>query len=157
MNRLPVVSTFIVSVVLSACQSSNSVQSPKEVATFCDRLIGWQAIEGEAGAERAITRAEVCAKPANDGVWVRVSQVHSKFRGRSYWILLPRDDRHIDPSAGDGAGWTLQARPFKWAHEIVAVQTSQAAKKLTILPADECPRKATGKSPQVRYCLAEPD
>ncbi|UWQ15054.1 hypothetical protein K3556_03930 [Aliiroseovarius sp. M344] len=156
MRRFLVLPAMLAALALAGCQSSEKSQASGGAVTFCDRLIGWEAVKGEDGAERAITRAEVCAKPAGDGVWMKVPQVHSKLRGRSYWLLMPNTDRHLAASAADGslvlAGWTLQARPFGWAHEIVAVR-DEGKVQLGALPAGACPRKAVGKKPQIRYCI----
>ncbi|WP_371168570.1 hypothetical protein [Aliiroseovarius sp. 2305UL8-7] len=153
---------IMVSIALSGCQSTGNSETSRGSATFCDRLIRWTPIEGEDGAERAVTQAEVCAKPAGDGVWIKVSQVHSKRRGRAYWLLLPANDAHLAvTTAGQKpslSGWVLQARPFSWAHEIVAVRTGSAASEKPsgggTLVGTACPRKAVGKSPEQRYCIA---
>lgn len=156
MRRTLVVSAVIASIGLAGCQGSKT-ETPAGDVTFCDRVIGWQPVSGERGAERAVTRAEVCSKPAGDGVWMKVGQVHSKFRGRSYWLLMSPDDHHLAVAATDGrpvlSGWTLQARPFGWAHEIVAVPTPGKV-SADALPDGACPRKAVGKTPTRRYCLS---
>ena len=161
MYRFIASSAIFVSIVLTGCQSTSSTKGTRGGATFCDRLIRWQPIEGEADAERAVTQAEVCAKPAGDGVWVKVSQVHSKRRGRTYWLLLPANDAHLGATAAGQkptlSGWVLQARPFSWAHEIVAVRTKGATGGKSsgdTLLGTACPRKAVGKSPEQRYCIA---
>lgn len=156
MRRILMTSAMMASIALTGCQSSKT-HTPEGQVTFCDRLIGWEPITGETGAERAVTRAEICSKPAGDGVWMKVGQVHAKLRGRSYWLWMPMDDRHLAVSATDGrpvlSGWMLQARPFTWAHEIVAVQTPGKV-SADALPAGACPRKAVGKKPALRYCIA---
>ncbi|MCK8465257.1 hypothetical protein MUY35_15465 [Aliiroseovarius sp. S1339] len=157
MRRFLVFSALAASIGLAGCQSSGDADANRGAASFCDRLVGWEPIGGRSGAERAVTRAEICAKTAGDGVWMKVSQVHSKLRSRSYWLLMPRNDRHLASSSADGspvlAGWSLQARPFGWAHEIVAVR-EEGKVSAGALPAAACPRKAVGKRPELRYCIA---
>ncbi|MCI2394172.1 hypothetical protein [Aliiroseovarius sediminis] len=158
MRRFTILAATAATIALAGCQSDKSnAQTSRGAASFCDRVVGWQPINGEPEAERAVTRAEVCAKPAGDGVWVKVAKVHPRLRTRSYWVLLPADDRHLGRAAGDAspvlAGWVLQARPFGWAHEVVAVRSSGNAATPALTGA-ACPRKAVGKKPSRRYCVA---
>lgn len=156
MRQIILTVVILSSIALAGCQTTKT-ETPGGDVTFCDRVIGWEPVAGEGGAERAVTRAEVCSKPADDGVWMKVGQVHSKLRARGYWLWMPKDDRHLAVSSANGApvlsGWSLQARPFGWAHEIVAVPEPGKVHD-GALPAGACPRKAVGKKPQLRYCIA---
>ncbi|SEW28328.1 hypothetical protein SAMN05444851_2689 [Aliiroseovarius sediminilitoris] len=156
MRRIFLTAVILTSITLAGCQTTKT-QSPSGNVTFCDRVIGWEPIAGENGAERAVTRAEVCSKPADAGVWMEVGQVHSKLSGRSFWLWMPKEDRHLTVSSTDGtpmlSGWSLQARPFGWAHEVVAVPDPGKI-NAGALPAGACPRKAVGKKPEKRYCIA---
>ena len=156
MRQFTLPAVILTSIALAGCQTTKT-ETPSGDVTFCDRVIGWHPIAGENGAERAVTRAEVCSKPAGDGVWMKVGQVHSKLRARSYWLWMPKDDRHLAVSSTDGApvlsGWSLQARPFGYAHEVVIVPDPGKI-NAGALPAGACPQKAVGKKPQLRYCIA---
>lgn len=154
MRILPVLSACIAIVALTACQSSQSNASARGGASFCDRLIGWQSIEGDEDTKRAVTRPEICALSQPSALWFKSKLVSTNLRGREYWLLVPKDDAYL--VGGALSGWDLQVRPFSYAHEFYLVR-NDAARLQPAIAQNDCPRKAVGLEGVKggkRYCLA---
>lgn len=144
---------------LTGCQSTQDTAASRGAATFCDRVIRWDPVGADGRAERAVIRPEICAKPSGQDVWIKVPQVHTRLGGRQFFVLLRSDDPHLQTDAEGTpprlAGWTLQARPFSYAHEIIAIR-SEGAEGPSALATQDCPRKAAGKKNGQSYCIAAP-
>lgn len=153
MRILPALCACIAIVALTACQSSQGNASARGGASFCDRLIGWQAIEGDEDTKRAVTRPEICALSQPGALWFKSKLVSNRLKGREYWLLVPPSDPHLSGNAI--AGWDLQVRPFSFAHEFYLVRNDEARLQPAIAQND-CPRKAVGVEGVKggkRYCL----
>lgn len=154
MRLFSALSACLALVTLAACQSSQDKASAGGAASFCDRLIGWKAVDGDADTKRAVTRPEMCSLSNPAAIWFKSKQVHSNLRGREYWLLVPPNDPHVQ--AGALRGWDLQVRPFGYAHEFFIVRNEDARLKPALARAD-CPRKAVGiegVKGGKRYCLS---
>lgn len=128
-------------IAVSACQPSTGSKSARTGASFCDRLIGWEAANGDKDTKRAVTRPEMCALSQPGALWFRSQQVSRQLKGREYWLLVPPNDPHLSENAI--AGWSLQVRPYGFAHEFFLVRNAGARLQPAIAQ-DACPRKAVG-------------
>lgn len=128
-------------IAVSACQSGTSGGIERGGASFCDRLIGWETISGDEDTKRAVTRPEMCALSQPNALWFRSEQVSRQLKGREYWLLVPPNDPHL--SANAITGWSLQVRPYGFAHEFFLVR-NVGARLQPAIAQGACPRKAVG-------------
>ena len=128
-------------IAVSACQPSTSSGGARGGASFCDRLIGWEAVDGDKDAKRAVTRPEICALSQPGALWFRSQQVSTKLKAREYWLLMPPSDPHLRSKVI--TGWDLQVRPFGFAHEFFLVRKG-GARLQPAIARNTCPRKAVG-------------
>ncbi|SPF75661.1 hypothetical protein ALP8811_00654 [Aliiroseovarius pelagivivens] len=153
MRFIPAHLAVVAVVALSACQSDQGNVNARGGASFCDRLIEWQKVEGKEGTKRAVTRPEICALSQPGALWFRSKQVSGQLKGREYWLLVPPNDPHISQNAI--TGWDLQVRPFSYAHEFFLVR-KDGARLQPAIAQNDCPRKAVGLEGVKggkRYCL----
>ncbi|WP_424939435.1 hypothetical protein [Aliiroseovarius sp. S253] len=153
MRILPAISACVAILALTACQSNQGTGGARGGASFCDRLIGWQAIAGDEDTKRAITKPEICALSQPGALWFRSKQVSGQLKGREYWLLVPPNDPHLSENAI--TGWDLQVRPFSYAHEFFLVR-NDGARLQPAITKNDCPRKAVGLEGVKggkRYCV----
>lgn len=128
-------------IAVSACQPNVSSVGARGGASFCDRLIGWETVDGDTDTLRAVTRPEICALSQPHALWFQSKQVSTKLTGREFWLLVPPSDRHLKGNAL--TGWDLQVRPYGFAHEFFLVR-KDGARLQPAIAQNDCPRKAVG-------------